>query len=110
MSRQRVLPAPALLEPADQRVFLREGRSSEPTALRWGKVEGAVRYRLQIARTALFGDLLLDKSDIRSTSVQIPGLEEGNYYWRVSAIDAQSGRTLKTIKTGGRPWGVAAAP
>ncbi|MEK7798304.1 MAG: hypothetical protein AAB297_00615, partial [Acidobacteriota bacterium] len=33
-------------------------------------------------------ELLLDKSDIRSTSVQIPGLQEGNYYWKVSAIDA----------------------
>jgi len=51
-------------------------------------VTGGERYRLQIARTALFGELLLDKADIRSASVEIPGLQESNYYWRVSAIDA----------------------
>ncbi len=87
VSRQRILPAPALLEPTDQRVFLTGDGEAQATSLRWAKVESAARYRLEVARTALFGDLLLDKSDIRSTSVRIPGLQEGNYYWRVSAID-----------------------
>jgi hypothetical protein len=86
ITRVKLLPAPALLEPADQRVFAAEGPASA-TSLRWAKVAGAARYRLQIARTALFGELLLDKSDIKSTSVQIPGLQEGGYHWRVSAID-----------------------
>jgi hypothetical protein len=88
VSRRRMPPAPDLLNPADQRVFLLDDPATEDTSLRWAKVEGGERYRLQIARTALFGDLLLDKSDIRSTSVRIPGLQEGNYYWRVSCIDA----------------------
>jgi len=90
VSRVRLLPAPSLLDPTDQRVFLHDEPSSETSTLRWAKVAGGERYRLQIARTALFGDLLLDKSDIRSTSVAIPGLAEGNYYWRVSVIDAAS--------------------
>ncbi|MGH9750389.1 MAG: hypothetical protein ACRD5D_01245 [Candidatus Polarisedimenticolia bacterium] len=88
VSRRRMPPAPDLQNPADQRVFLLDDPAAEDTSLRWLKVDGAGRYRLQIARTALFGDLLLDKSDIRSTSVRIPGLQEGNYYWRVSCIDA----------------------
>ena len=88
VSRVKLLPAPALLDPSDQRMYLRQNPSMETTTLRWSKVQGGDRYRLQIARTALFGDLLLDKSDIRSSSVQIPGLQENNYYWRVSAIDA----------------------
>ncbi len=86
-SRVKLLPAPELLEPTDQRVFLREDPRTESTTLRWTGVAGGERYRLQIARTALFGELLLDKSDIRSTSVQIPGLQEGNYHWKVSVID-----------------------
>jgi hypothetical protein len=87
VSRVKLLPAPALLDPTDQRVFLHDDPSSETTTLRWAKVTGGERNRLQIARTALFGELLLDKSDIRSASVAIPGLQEGNYYWRVSVID-----------------------
>jgi len=87
VSRVKLLPAPTLLDPTDQRVFLHDDPAAESTALRWAKVAGGERYRLQIARTALFGELLLDKSDVRSTSVQIPGLQEGNYYWKVSAID-----------------------
>ena len=87
VSRVRLLPAPSLLDPTDQRVFLHDDPASETTTLRWAKVTGGERYRLQIARTALFGELLLDKSDVRSASVAIPGLQEGNYYWRVSVID-----------------------
>ncbi len=90
VSLQTVLPPPSLTEPNDQRVFLPGDPASQTVSLRWVKIDGAVRYRLEIARTALFGDLLLDKSDIRSASVQIPGLQEGSYYWRVSAIDAQA--------------------
>ncbi len=88
VSRVKLLPAPTLLDPTDQRVFLHDDPSSETTTLRWAKVPGGERYRLQIARTALFGELLLDKSDIRSVSVAIPGLQEGNYYWRSSVIDS----------------------
>lgn len=87
VSRTRVPPAPGLMEPTDQRVFLPDDPNAGTTMLRWSKVPGAARYRLQIARTALFGELLLDKSDIRSTSVQIPGLAEGQYHWRISCID-----------------------
>jgi Glucodextranase, domain B len=87
VSRQRLLPAPALNEPMDQRVFVIEGASPPVVTLGWAGVPGGVRYRLQIARTALFGDLLLDRADLHSASVQLPGLREGSYYWRVSAID-----------------------
>ena len=94
VSRMRLPPAPPLLEPTDQRVFLHDDPSSETTTLRWAKVAGGERYRLQIARTALFGELLLDKSDIRSASVAIPGLQGGNYYWRVSVIDGSNVESL----------------
>jgi hypothetical protein len=104
VKRLKLLPAPSLLEPPDQRVFAIEDPSAA-TLLRWARVEGAARYRLQIARTALFGDLLLDKSDIKSTSVQIPGLQEGNYYWRASAID---GADIESSFSGARKFKVAA--
>lgn len=87
LKRQAIPATPRLLEPADNRVFLRDDSKPAVAALRWAEVKGARRYRLQISRTTMFGDRLLDKSDVRSTTVQIPGLQEGNYYWRVAAID-----------------------
>lgn len=105
VSRLKLLPTPVLLEPADQRVFAVDDPSSA-TTLRWARVTGASRYRLQISRTALFGELLLDKSDIKSASVQIPGLQEGNYYWRVSAID---GADVESTFSEVRKFKVAAA-
>ena len=88
-NRVVVLPAPVLFDPADQRVFLVDDSSAATTPLRWARVDGAAHYRLQMARTTLFGELLLDKADIRSSTVQIPGLPEGSYYWRVSDSDGK---------------------
>jgi len=83
----RKLPAaPRLVNPADSSVYLLQGPDAPVASLRWTKVENARRYRLQISRTPLFGDRLLDKGDIRSTRVEIPGLQKGTYYWRVAAV------------------------
>jgi hypothetical protein len=87
LARASIPPAPGLLDPADSRVFLAATGSPE-VLLRWGAVDPAGRYRLQLSRTALFSAMVLDKPDVHSTSVRIPGLGEGTYYWRVSALDA----------------------
>ena len=86
--KERILGPPPLLEPIDQRVFVYDATAPEATTLRWGKVPGAVTYRLQISQQPLFGLLLLDKNDITSTSVVLPDLSAGSYYWRVSSRDA----------------------
>jgi hypothetical protein len=59
VSRQKMLPAPALLEPADQRLYTAAGAEGAEAALRWARVDGSARYRLEIGRTALFGVRLL---------------------------------------------------
>jgi hypothetical protein len=84
----RKLPsAPQLVEPPDSRVYFLGGQESPVASLHWSRVDRAERYRLQISRTPLFADRLLDKGDIRSTRVQIPGLSKGTYYWRVAAVE-----------------------
>ncbi|HKQ96945.1 MAG TPA: hypothetical protein VJV75_03635 [Candidatus Polarisedimenticolia bacterium] len=84
--RSAIPAAPSLLDPTDSRVFLANSGSPD-VLLRWGTVGAATNYRLQLSRTALFSGLVLDKPDVKSTSVRIPGLGEGTYYWRVSALD-----------------------
>ena len=83
---RKIPAAPRLIEPLDSRIFVVSGKKKPVAALRWVEVAEARRYRLQIARTPLFGDRLLDKPDIRSTRVEIPGLRKGTYYWRVAAV------------------------
>ena len=88
VTRQSMPAPPQLIDPVDNRIFQIKDQSTAAASLRWSPIQGADRYRLQLSRTTLFGDLLLDKSNIRSSRVQIPGLKEGNYFWRVSVVDA----------------------
>ncbi len=87
--RHRVLTAPSLLDPNDQRVFVHRVPKKATTTLRWSGVEGAVLYRLQISNSSLFGDIRLDRRDLSASRVKITGLREATYYWRVAAIDAE---------------------
>lgn len=94
VTRDRVVtlklpPAPQLVNPADSSVYFLKGPDAPVASLHWTRIESAQRYRLQISRTPLFGDRLLDKADIRSTRVDIPGLQKGTYYWRVAAVKSQ---------------------
>ena len=86
--KEMILAPPELLEPIDQRVFVFDPGEPVAITLRWGKVPGAASYRLQISQQPLFGLLLLDKPDIASSSVVLPDLVSGSYYWRASARDA----------------------
>ena len=84
VARVTLPPAPGLLDPTDSRVFLATSGAPE-VSLRWSPVDRGSRYRLQLSRSSLFSALVLDKADVRSSSVRIPGLPEGTYYWRVAA-------------------------
>jgi glucodextranase-like protein len=85
VTRTTLPPAPALLDPMDSRVFLATNGTPD-VSLRWAPVVPAGRYRLQLSRSSLFSALVLDKPDVHSSSVRIPGLPEGTYYWRVAAL------------------------
>jgi hypothetical protein len=86
--RRTVAAPPNLLEPIDQRVFVYDDPDQSVTVLRWEPVAAAKGYHLQLSRQSLFGELLLDKKDVRYATVKLPNLPEGSYYWRVRAIDS----------------------
>lgn len=53
----------------------------------WAAAEGAVRYRLQVARDADFRDLVVDDASLTTTrrAVDLPA---GRYHWRLGSIAA----------------------
>ncbi len=87
VQRGRIPRTPDLREPLDQKVFVYKDLNSKITKLVWQKVPDASRYHLQISRRSLLGDLLLDKDDVRTSSVKLPRLKSGSYYWRVATVN-----------------------
>ncbi|MEE9219312.1 MAG: FecR domain-containing protein [Acidobacteriota bacterium] len=89
VQRGHIPKAPDLLQPIEQKVFVYGDTARAVTKLSWRRVGVAESYRLQISRRSLLGELLLDKGDVRTTSVKLPRLNAGSYYWRVAAVNSQ---------------------
>jgi hypothetical protein len=87
LARGKIPDAPDLLQPIDQKVLVYKNTDAETTQLVWKAPPRATRYHLQISRKSLLGELLLDKNDVRATTVKLPKLKVGSYYWRVAAVD-----------------------
>ncbi len=76
--------APTLLSPEDGAT----GVSTLPT-LSWNSVSGATSYALQVAIDTGFDTLILDQSNLTSTSLALPALVPNiTHYWRVNASNA----------------------
>lgn len=90
VARRKIPRAPELLHPIDQKVLVYEDTERATTQLVWKAAPEAARYHLQISRRSLLGELLLDKDDVRSTSVKLPRLKVGSYYWRVASVNAEA--------------------
>jgi hypothetical protein len=77
---QAPLTAPTLGSPADGST----GVSTNPT-LTWNATAGALSYQLQVSTSPGFTSLIVDKSEITSTSYTVSGLvSNATYYWHVS--------------------------
>jgi hypothetical protein len=75
---------PATVEP-------RPGATVRVTAptLRWGEPVDARGYHLQVATDPAFDQLVIDRGDLRETTLQPGGgLAAGEYFWRLASIDA----------------------
>jgi hypothetical protein len=76
-------PQPTLIGPADD--FAVNIDATDRVELNWNAVSGAVRYALQVSRSRLFGENVVDAGDRVGTSATLGLKEEGRYLWRVAA-------------------------
>ena len=85
--RTKVIAPPTLLTPQNMELKLVKDPKSAVLDFTWTEVAGANAYHLQISPSVMLSNFVVDKKVTGHTSLQISGLEEGNYYWIVSAID-----------------------
>jgi hypothetical protein len=87
--KTRIIEPPTLFAPKNMELKLAKDPKSTGLDFAWSQVPGAVAYHLQISPSVMLSNFVVDKKLARQTSYRVAGLEEGTYYWIVSAIDAK---------------------
>jgi hypothetical protein len=88
MTKSQVLAPPELVQPLNLQPITVNDPKHDPVHFAWNPVATAKSYEFQISTTAAFNHVVMDKK-IPSESVEITGLDPGDYFWRVRAIDAE---------------------
>jgi hypothetical protein len=86
--RQKVIAPPNLLTPVNMALMVSKEPKNEAVDFSWNSAAGAAGYRLQVSPSAMFSNVVVDKK-VGQPFVRVSGLDEGIYYWVVSAIDAK---------------------
>jgi len=77
-------PVPTLSSPIDT-----SSNIAVPVVLTWKESSGAKGYTLQVSASSSFSSFVFNKSDIITTTQQIPDLNYlAVYYWRISATNS----------------------
>ncbi len=88
IQRSTVLAPPELVEPLNLAPVIAENPRTAAVRFEWKPVQDAVSYTLRVSTTAMFTRTVVDKKVI-GTSVDISGLDAGDYFWNVMATDAK---------------------
>jgi hypothetical protein len=89
MTRNKVIAPPNLVAPQNMELKLVKEPKAAVLEFSWTEVPGAKSYHLQISPSVMLSNFVVDKKISGRTSAEVSGLEEGNYYWIVTAIDAK---------------------
>jgi len=87
--KSRVLAPPDLVEPLNLEPIMAENPRSATVHFEWKPVPDAVFYTMRVSKTAMFTSTVFDKPKITGTSIDISGLDAGDYFWNVMATDAK---------------------
>jgi hypothetical protein len=79
---------PASSAPADQKDLRPRGPHESFDHARLGADAGAARYHLMISDRLLFTSPRVYDADRPETSVQLDGIQPGEYYWKVAAVSS----------------------
>ncbi len=89
MTKSQVLAPPELVQPLNLQPITVNDPKRDPVHFSWNVVATAKSYQFQVSTTAAFNHVVMDKR-LSGESVDITGLDPGDYFWRVRAIDADN--------------------
>jgi hypothetical protein len=101
----QVVDAPALLMPTDSSITT--GESHPPVGvptLVWAAVAGAEKYNVQISSSTGFADPLVDSATYATTYTPVVTLADGQYYWRVRAVQGNSWGPYSEVFSFTKDW------
>ncbi|MFY9529834.1 MAG: hypothetical protein WBC04_18935 [Candidatus Acidiferrales bacterium] len=87
MTKTEVLAPPALLEPLNLQPIILADPKHDPIHFSWRPANTAKMYVFQVSNTAMFTQVVMERKTPNS-SIDITGLDPGEYFWKVRAIDA----------------------
>jgi FecR protein len=87
--KSAVLAPPEPVEPLNLAPIIAENPKAATVHFEWTPVPEAVSYTLRISTTAMFTRTVFDKQNIKGTSIDISGLEAGDYFWNLMATDGK---------------------
>jgi hypothetical protein len=86
--KSNVLAPPGLISPLNLAPIISENPKTAQIRFEWQPVDDAVGYTLRISPTSMFTRLVKEVK-LNGTSVEVNGLESGDYFWNVTASDAK---------------------
>jgi hypothetical protein len=86
--KTNVLAPPDLAQPMNLQPLIVPDPKHAPVHFEWKPVPEAISYELRVSTTSMFSRIVEDRK-LAGTSVEISGLDQGNYFWDVLATDAQ---------------------
>jgi hypothetical protein len=89
LMKSDVLAPPELVEPLNLSPIIVADLKHDPIHFSWKPVNTAVMYDFQVSTTAMFNRTVVDKKT-PTENLDITGIDPGDYFWRVRAIDAKN--------------------
>jgi len=89
ISKSDVLAPPELLEPINLTPIIVENPRTAAVHFEWKPVKDASSYALRISTTSMFTKIVKEDPKVTGTSVDISGLDAGDYFWNVTATSAK---------------------
>src|SRR5579863_9153153 len=86
--KSNVLAPPDLAQPLNLQPLIVPEPKRAPVRFEWKPVPEAVTYELRVSTTSMFSRIVEDRK-LTGTSVEITGLDQGDYFWDVLATDEQ---------------------
>ena len=86
ITKSQVLAPPQLVEPLNLQPIIVADPKHDPIHFSWKAAATAKMYDFQASTTTTFSHIVMEKKTA-ATSVDVSGLDPGDYFWRVRAID-----------------------